>query len=383
VRLLYVAEGMPNRDPVRGDGSSLIPFEVIRGLPDDVDITLLTFEGDVPLPAEIGRRCTAVELLHQRADRVALARSVLSPSHVGAEQRVTPSASSAVSRLSEAADVTLVHGPHAAPLTHAARGPLVLQVVDPWSLRMSMEVQLATGLRRRYRAHKARQALAAERALPARARLLTVGQRDADAWSKQLGRPVRAIPNGVQPSVSRVRLPGPPTVCFVGSLHYEPNIEAATVLVRELAPQIWAEAPDTRFLLAGRQPTPAVLALAGDRVEVRANVPSMLDVFSTADVAVFPDRHGLGIRNSVSEALSAGLPVIATRAGAREQQPHPLLHVADSEPELVELVRKTLAGAEPAAAPEPTGAPGGRTWEAVAADYLSECRTAITAGQYA
>jgi glycosyltransferase involved in cell wall biosynthesis len=185
----------------------------------------------------------------------------------------------------------------------------------------------------------------------------------------------------VQAAVGRVRVPGPPTICFVGSLHYEPNIEAATVLVREIAPQVWAEMPETRFLLAGRQPTAAVLALAGDRVEVRANVPSMLDVFSSADVAVFPDRHGLGIRNSVSEALSAGLPVVATAAGAREQQPHPLLQVAGSETDLVERVLEALTSTCTPGSPTGPTAPGGRSWAAVATDYLTECRAAIATMQ--
>jgi polysaccharide biosynthesis protein PslH len=377
VKLLYVTEGVPNRDPVRGDGSSLISYGVLGALPDDVRVTLLAFAGDVPVPPEVAARCAEVHLLRPRDPRIALARSVLSRAHPGAEATCTAAAREAVGRLSAAADATLVHGPHVAPLVHEVRGPVTLQVVDPWSLRLGMEVELATGWRRRYRARKARQALAAERALPPRARLLTVGQRDAERWSRLLERPVRAIPNGTEvPTGPRVRVPGPPTVCFVGSLHYEPNIESATVLVREVAPQVWATAPRTRFLLAGRQPTPAVLALAGDRVEVRPNVPSMAEVFAESDVAVFPDRHGLGIRNSVTEALTAGLPVVATEAGAREQPPHPLLRVADSEHDLVRLVREALE--DQAARPESLApAEPVRTWRTVAEEYLEECRASL------
>ncbi|SDC39483.1 Glycosyltransferase involved in cell wall bisynthesis [Geodermatophilus telluris] len=378
MRLVYVTEGVPNRDPERGDGSSLIPYGVLGALPDDVEVTLLTYTGDVPVPPEVAARCADVQLLRPRDPRLALLRSLVSRAHPGAEAVCTPEARAAVARLSADADVTLVHGPHVTPLVHAVRGPVVLQAVDPWSMRLGMEVELATGLRRRFRARKARQALVAERALPQRVRLLTVGQRDAERWSALLGRPVRAVPNGTEtPAGPRVRVPGPPTVCFVGSLHYEPNIESATVLVREVAPQVWEQAPGTRFLLAGRQPTPAVLALAEDRVEVRPNVPSMADVFAESDVAVFPDRHGLGIRNSVTEALAAGLPVVATAAGAREQPPHPLLRVAGSEGELVRLVREALTGQ--AAGPGPaTPAEPVRTWRTVAEEYLEECRASLS-----
>jgi glycosyltransferase involved in cell wall biosynthesis len=105
----------------------------------------------------------------------------------------------------------------------------------------------------------------------------------------------------------------------------------------------------------------------------------MLEVFSDADVAVFPDRHGLGIRNSVTEALSAGLPVVATQAGAREQQPHPLLSVAESEADLIRLLRTRLTEADGPASRATDVAPAPRPWETVAAEYLDECRSAMTA----
>jgi hypothetical protein len=41
---------VPNRDPVHGNGSSMIPFEVIRHLPDDVEVTLLTYRSRIAVP---------------------------------------------------------------------------------------------------------------------------------------------------------------------------------------------------------------------------------------------------------------------------------------------------------------------------------------------
>ena len=78
---------------------------------------------------------------------------------------------------------------------------MVIQVVDPWSMRVDMEVELARRLRARYRRRK-KQALALELRLPPEAQLLTVGRADADAWSARLQRPVRSI-NGVDPTQTR------------------------------------------------------------------------------------------------------------------------------------------------------------------------------------
>ncbi len=43
----------------------------------------------------------------------------------------------------------------------------------------------------------------------------------------------------------------------------------------------------------------------------------MRDVFEGADVAVLPDRYGLGLRNSLAVALPAGGPVVAAPGAAR------------------------------------------------------------------
>lgn len=378
VDLLYITEGVPTRDPVRGDGSSLIPYEVIRHMASGIDITLLTFGESQEVPSCIRRRCHRVEVLPLSRPRLAVALANLSPLSSGALQRATRGAVRSARALSSRADVTLVHGAHAAFLAHSVCGPVVLQVVDPWSLRAEMEADLSVGYRRAHRRVMSRLALAGERHLPARTRLLTVGERDAHMWSQRIGRPVGSVPNGVDEDPRPDESSGdrPPTVCFVGSLNYGPNIESAHVLVREIAPEIWASAPETRILLAGRQPDPSILALATDRVEVLANVPSVWDVFARSDVAVFADRHGVGIRNSVLEALAAGLPVVATPAAAREQQAQPLLYVGDSIPALVRLTREVLK--TPRALNRRRQAVQTRAWSQVALKYQQELVQAMS-----
>lgn len=378
MRLLYVTEGVPNRDPELGDGSSMIPYEVILHLPADVAVTLLTFSGPVPVPAEIRDRCDSVYEVAPREELSAFVRSLGGLAGLGKHRRDTPSARAAAARLSQGKDATLIHGPHALFLSHQVSGPVVLQTVDPWSIRAGMDTDIAHTLRPAYRL---REQLAArgERQLPERARLLTVGARDAAAWSAQLGRPVRSIPNGTAVGSGARRERGTPVVCFAGSLNYAPNVDSATVLIRAIAPRVWQEVPNTRFVIAGRRPTPAVQALAGPRVDVLANVPSLLDVFHGSDVAVFPDEHGVGIRNSVLEALAAGLPVVATPVAARELPAHPLMTVEDSRDRLVRKIVDLLTAPEPpreVPAVPAVGPAEVRTWDTVAGEYLAEVREA-------
>lgn len=392
MKFLYVAESMPNRDPVRGDGSAMIPFEVIRNLPPSAEVTLLTFRSDLATPQAVAERCSRVLVLERRAAWCALGRSVLGRHQPGAQQRRTRQAVAIVRRLSGEHDATLLHGPHVAFLARHVRGPVVLQTVDPWSIRMAMEAELATGPRAAYRALKVRQSRGLERHLPARVRLLTVGARDAVAWSALLGRTVGSIPNGVDLSPRPPRAPGPPVVCFVGSLNYGPNIDSATTLVERVAPLIWQRLPDTRIVLAGREPVREVLDLVRPRVDVLPNVASVTSVFDSSDLALFPDEHGVGIRNSVREALAAGLPVLATPAAAREQPEHPLLSV---EVDLEALAARAVAllqtarqgdrgredGASEGGSSDERAERSERTWSQVSVDYLNELRHAAAAGQ--
>jgi glycosyltransferase involved in cell wall biosynthesis len=378
MRLLYITESVPNRDPVFGDGSSMIPYEVLRNLPADVAVTLLTYSGPVGLPDEVRSRCEAAHVLTPRSRKAALVRSVGGLDGVGKHERSTPEAISMAARLSADSDATLIHGPHALFLARHVQGPVVLQTVDPWSIRAGMDTAIAPRfLRPAYRVREHR-TLRAEHRLPARARLLTVGARDALEWTERLGRPVRSIPNGAEQALRGSARQAGPVVCFVGSLNYGPNIDSAKVLIGTIAPLVWEKVPAARFVLAGRRPGPDVLSLAGPRVDVLANVPSVLDVFQSADVAAFPDEHGVGIRNSVREALAAGLPVVAPPVAAREQDAHPLLTVEQDPGRFADHVVDRLTGPRP----EPAGHDAGavRTWQTATDEYLQELRSAIYPG---
>ena len=74
-----------------------------------------------------------------------------------------------------------------------------------------------------------------------------------------------------------------PTVAFVATMGWAPNVDAAVWLGREIWPKVLARVPEARLLLIGRDPAPAVLALADDRIEVTGTV---------ADVNPFLARPG-------------------------------------------------------------------------------------------
>ena len=82
--LLYATEDVPNRDPLHGNGSSMISYEVLRHLPSDVAWCPRSPSRVKQTPDEIRARCDTVVLLQCRGPRQASIVSALSQLSIGA-----------------------------------------------------------------------------------------------------------------------------------------------------------------------------------------------------------------------------------------------------------------------------------------------------------
>ena len=155
----------------------------------------------------------------------------------------------------------------------------------------------------------------AERVLAREADVVSVvSAKDAERLPPVRGRVV-VCPNGVEPGEA---LPpsDEPLCVFVAQLGWAPNVDAATWFATEVWPLVLRSRPDARLALVGRDPAPAVRALAGGAVEVTGSVPSVRPWLARAAVALAPLRAAGGSRLKILEALDAGRPVVATGLGA-------------------------------------------------------------------
>jgi sugar transferase (PEP-CTERM/EpsH1 system associated) len=125
------------------------------------------------------------------------------------------------------------------------------------------------------------------------------------------------VSNGVDtsyfaPSIASVA-PRGRCVIFTGDMAYFPNQEAAIFFTHQVLPLIRRDVPDVRFLVVGRNPDRRVEALRGiEGVEVSGSVPDVRPWLARADAAVAPLTIAAGIQNKILEAMSSGLPVVAT-----------------------------------------------------------------------
>jgi len=107
------------------------------------------------------------------------------------------------------------------------------------------------------------------------------------------------------------------TLLFVGSFGYLPNVDAVQWFARTVWPRLRARIPRLRFLIAGPDPPEAIVGLRRlPGIIVIGPVPDLGAVYARASLALVPLRAGGGTRMKLLEALSQGVPVVATRIGA-------------------------------------------------------------------
>jgi glycosyltransferase involved in cell wall biosynthesis len=101
-------------------------------------------------------------------------------------------------------------------------------------------------------------------------------------------------------------------VVFVGNLAYPPNHEAVTLLSTFIAPIVFRQIKNVKFVIVGKKQSD----LKSPQLSFTGFVDNVPDVLSISDVAVAPLLHGSGTRLKILEYFSCGLPVVSTSVGA-------------------------------------------------------------------
>jgi polysaccharide biosynthesis protein PslH len=199
--------------------------------------------------------------------------------------------------------------------------PVVVDMCDATSLRLEREMAVAPTGRRAALMLEARQIRGTERRMIDRAdRLLFASVRDQEALMPGGPDPrASVVPNGVETDVWERKTDrlGTGAIVLTGAMSYGPNIDAAIVLARTILPAVRERHPDARLLIVGRDPTPAVQALAEvPGVTVTGFVDDVRPYLEEASVFAAPLRFGAGIQNKLLEAMSMQVPSVVSALAA-------------------------------------------------------------------
>ena len=111
-------------------------------------------------------------------------------------------------------------------------------------------------------------------------------------------------------------------VLFLGSMDYEPNIQAAIMLAEQVLPELRTLVPDATLTIAGRDPSAAVRNLSNSFVHVTGAIDDLREVFDSHSAFAMPIELGAGSSLKALDALATGLPLVASPFAVRG---HPLV----------------------------------------------------------
>lgn len=124
-----------------------------------------------------------------------------------------------------------------------------------------------------------------------------------------------AVPNGVDADYFKpAHSPSAaPSLIFVGSLNWYPNVDAVMFLLREVWPMTKARHPQLRFDIVGSAPPKSVLSLASELKDVRVHgfVDDVRPLMDAAMLYVCPIRDGGGTKLKLLDAFAMEKCVIA------------------------------------------------------------------------
>jgi glycosyltransferase involved in cell wall biosynthesis len=157
-----------------------------------------------------------------------------------------------------------------------------------------------------------------ERALPRRFWRLVVCKEEDRRFFGRLRHKVFVVPNGVAEFPrTRPAAECPGEILYMGTMDYDPNVDAARFFARSVLPRVRREYPGTCFHVVGKDPAPEVLELHDGRgCVVHGLVPDVTPFYERASLVVAPIRQGSGTRLKVLEALARGKALVSTSTGA-------------------------------------------------------------------
>ncbi|MFU8830759.1 MAG: glycosyltransferase [Wenzhouxiangella sp.] len=103
---------------------------------------------------------------------------------------------------------------------------------------------------------------------------------------------------------------------FVGGFQHVPNVDAARWLVEAIFPLVRAELPNVDLHLIGSRMPRELLSIDQPGVFIHGFVHELEPFLEGCRVSVAPLRYGAGVKGKVNQAMSHGLPVVATSCAA-------------------------------------------------------------------
>lgn len=131
------------------------------------------------------------------------------------------------------------------------------------------------------------------------------------------------------------------SLCFVGKMNYEPNINAVKYFVNNIFYNLREKKKKLKFYIVGAQPVETVKKLEKEnKVIVTGFVNDPKEYVVKSELFIAPMVSGAGVQNKIIEAMAIGKCVVTTRIGAEglENLEGNELVICNSEKEFIDKI---------------------------------------------
>ncbi|WP_376692545.1 glycosyltransferase [Wenzhouxiangella sp. EGI_FJ10409] len=103
---------------------------------------------------------------------------------------------------------------------------------------------------------------------------------------------------------------------FVGGFQHPPNLDAAEWLIDEIMPLVRCRIPEAKLHIIGSRMPEGLRERRSEGVVMHGYVEDLTPYLEGCRLSVAPLRYGAGVKGKVNQAMSWGLPVVATACAA-------------------------------------------------------------------
>ncbi|WP_282266871.1 glycosyltransferase [Stenotrophomonas sp. PS02298] len=128
--------------------------------------------------------------------------------------------------------------------------------------------------------------------------------------------PVSVLSNVHDVAVAERNFADTSGLLFVGGYQHHPNQEAIAWLLTDIMPLLRQQLPGVVLHLVGEIPAQEAQRLRADDVVVHGHVPEVEPYLQHSRINLAPLRSGAGVKGKINQAMSHGLPVVATGIAA-------------------------------------------------------------------
>ena len=120
------------------------------------------------------------------------------------------------------------------------------------------------------------------------------------------------------------------TILFVGALHRPENHDSLIWFIEKIFSKLIIEYPKIKVLIVGKGAKKSLLKYKSENIIFLGFVQSLVDIFSSVDLAISPIQYGAGIKIKTLEYINAKIPTVSTEIGAEGISNNQYLHIANS-----------------------------------------------------